>query len=353
MTIQTLLAEALDDANVQSFLRVVRQGETDQTDDAYRMMFGKKLFDSFADHPRQAFKSKWGWTSAAGAYQAMVAVPGKVKTDTWGDFIRSCGPHDFSPRSQDLFAVWCIRRRQALEDVLAGRIEQAIRRCNREWASLPESPYGQPTRTMAQALATYQQWGGVLHTILPESPAAPAQEQPVAPFIAAVLPSLIEAVPKLGALFSSGSEVAERNVKAAEMVVGIAKDAIGARNEQELAEVLKNDPSAAAAVRKAVEDNWFAVTEAGGGGIEGARKADADRVSGTERIRDIFKSPSLIVALLLLPLLYLIVASLVGLVGTATWSDEVRSSIIGAVVGSILGSVGGYYFGQVTSRNRT
>ena len=102
-----------------------------------------------------------------------------------------------------------------------------------------------------------------------------------------------------------------------------------------------------------MEDNWFQVSEAGGGGIEGARKADAERVAATERIRDILKSPSLVIALALLPLLYLIVGSLVGLVGNAEWSDEVRSSIIGAVVGSILGSVGGYYFGQVTSRNRT
>ena len=43
----------------------------------------------------------------------------------------------------------------------AGRIEAAIAKCNREWASLPGSPYGQPTRTMAQALATYDAAGGM------------------------------------------------------------------------------------------------------------------------------------------------------------------------------------------------
>jgi muramidase (phage lysozyme) len=345
MTLRDTLEQALRDANVQAFLRVIRQGETGQGDEAYQMLYGGGTFDDLSHHPNRAIAAGKWTSTAAGAYQFLYK--------TWAEVARAVPLPDFSPRSQDIGAVFLIRRRQALEDVLAGRIEQAIRKCNREWASLPESPYGQPTRTMAQALATYKQWGGVLHTILPDSPAAPAQEQPVAPFIAAVLPSLIEAVPKLGALFSSGSEVAERNVKAAEVVVGIAKDAIGARNEQELAEVLKNDPSAAAAVRKAIEDNWFAVTEAGGGGIEGARKADADRVANTERIRDILKSPSLIVALLLIPLLYMIVASLIGLLGAVDWPAEVRSSIIGAIVGTILGSVGGYYFGQVTSRNRS
>jgi NAD-dependent dihydropyrimidine dehydrogenase PreA subunit len=46
------------------------------------------------------------------------------------------------------------------EDVLAGRLGDAIAKCAREWASLPGSPYGQPTRTMAQARATYEQFGG-------------------------------------------------------------------------------------------------------------------------------------------------------------------------------------------------
>lgn len=168
--------------NLLAFSRVVRAGESNQSDEAYSLMYGGARFQSFADHPRQAFHSPWGWTSAAGAYQAMCAVPGKVKTDTWGDFIRSQGPHDFSPASQDEFFVWCVKRRHALEDIEAGRFHEALKKLNREWASLPGSPYGQPTRNTAQALAVYRAYGGQLAADMEaEGPAtvpAPLPEEP-------------------------------------------------------------------------------------------------------------------------------------------------------------------------------
>lgn len=157
----------LRNTNVQAFLRVIRALESSATsDEAYQALYGwrpgnGKVFVSFADHPRIAISTPWGWTSAAGAYQAMCAVPGKVKTDTWGDFVRSAGPHDFSPASQDIFAVWCIARRGALVDVMAGRLEAAVAKCAKEWASFPGSPYGQPTKTMDQVRAIYRTRGGV------------------------------------------------------------------------------------------------------------------------------------------------------------------------------------------------
>ena len=48
------------------------------------------------------------------------------------------------------------------------------------------------------------------------------------------LPALLDLVPKLGALFSSGSAMSTRNLEAAQVVVDVAKQAIGARNEQQL-----------------------------------------------------------------------------------------------------------------------
>lgn len=262
--------------NLKAFLRVIRAGESSQTDDAYRMMFGGSLFDSFADHPRRAFKSKWGWTSAAGAYQAMCAVPGKVKTDTWGDFIRSQGPHDFSPASQDAFAVWCIKRRGALDDVLTGRFETAIRKCAREWASLPFSPYGQPTLSLDKARAIYRGWGGRMHdeidspTSPADQPASPApapaptgymragegspQEPDMAPFIAAALPQLIQAAPALIRIFGD-SPTAERNAKAAEVVAGMAQKVTGEATIEGAVNVIASDPTAASRFREEVHEN--------------------------------------------------------------------------------------------------
>jgi lysozyme len=176
------------------------------------------------------------------------------------------------------------------------------------------------------------------------------EAMPLAPFIAAALPAIIEAAPKLGALFGSGSDVAERNVKAAEIVVGIAKDALGAKNEQEAVDAIRADPQAAHAVRQAVEQNWYAITEIGGG-VQTARKADTERMTATDKVRDVFKSHSFWVALVLLPLVYMVVGSVIGLWG-GDWSDGSRDSIAGLVVGGILGALTGYYFGQTTSRNR-
>jgi putative chitinase len=126
------------------------------------------------------------------------------------------------------------------------------------------------------ARLSYHVTDAALPPVDPQQPAggAPAKQQEASmplPFLAAVLPSIISAVPKLIETFGSGSEVSQRNQKAAEMVVGVAKEALGAVNEQQVAERLASDPAAPAIVRKAIEDRWFQISEAGGGGIDGAR----------------------------------------------------------------------------------
>lgn len=166
--------------NLSAFLRVIRAGETSQDEQAYRWLFGStprapKLFDSFADHPRiktweknDEFirNGKKDYTTAAGAYQ--------IVESTWDPLAKRLGLPDFSPASQDRAAVALIEGRKALADVEAGRIEQAIAKCAKEWASLPGSPYGQPTKTMAQALAIYRQYGGLLEG---EAAAAPTPDE--------------------------------------------------------------------------------------------------------------------------------------------------------------------------------
>lgn len=173
------------------------------------------------------------------------------------------------------------------------------------------------------------------------------KEKPMAPFITAVLPALFEAVPALVRQFGSGSKMAERNAQAVDILVGTAKKAAQAVNEQDLAEKLK-DPGVAAAVRQAVEANWIQIVEVGGG-VDAARKADAVAMASGERFWR--SSPSFWIAVALLPLVYMIVANVVGVLGTPL-SDEVRSAISNGVVGLILGGLIGYYYGQSTSRNR-
>lgn len=167
--------------------------------------------------------------------------------------------------------------------------------------------------------------------------------------LGAMLPTLIEYIPKLGKAFGSGSAVSERNIAAATTAFQVVQQAVGAVNEQDALEKIKSDPAAAAAAASAVESRWFEIVEAGGGGIEGARKQDAAvRAAG-----DMLHSPSFWALVLLLPLVYMIVGSIAGLWGFADWSTDVRASLATAVVSLIVGGAAGYYWGQTTTRNRT
>lgn len=348
MALADELRAALAQTNVRAFLCVIRAGESSQTEAAYRMLFGGELVTDLSRHPNRVITRGSLSSTAAGAYQFLHR--------TWVECAAALDLKGFSPADQDLAAVFLIRRRGALADVLAGRISAAIAKCNREWASLPGSPYSQPTRTLAQALTTYAVAGGVLEgvpapgpTPTATAPDQPEKAMPLPLIIGALLPSLIEAIPKLGKLFGSGSDVAERNVAAATLAVQIAQDAVGARNAQEAVETIKADPIAAQAAQAAVESRWLELTEAGGDGIAGARKADA----ATQVTGDMKHSPSFWIAAMLLPIVYMLVASLIGILGTVTWSDEIRASLAGSLVSLIIGGMAGYFWGQTTTRNRT
>lgn len=144
----------LNNTNVQAFLKVIRTGEGTADALGYSRLFGGASFSGFADHPRKVVK-KSGYTStAAGAYQFL--------SSTWDETAKALGLRDFSPASQDLAALGRIAARGALDDVINGNFESAIKKVNKEWASMPLGPYGQPTMTMASAAKTFKKFGGKL-----------------------------------------------------------------------------------------------------------------------------------------------------------------------------------------------
>jgi muramidase (phage lysozyme) len=160
MTIKGQIERALTMNNVKAFLAVIRNGEGTADEAGYRRMFGGELFSDMRDHPRQKITKKLGGkpitSTAAGAYQFL--------SRTWDEVAKALSLKDFSPRSQDLGAVFLIWRRKALDDVLAGRFETAVEKCAKEWASLPGSPYGQPVKTMSEARRVYAANHGVFAT---------------------------------------------------------------------------------------------------------------------------------------------------------------------------------------------
>lgn len=332
--------EALKSSNVQAFLRVIRAGETSQDDIAYRTMFGGGTFASFNDHPRVKNSAAGLVSTAAGAYQFLER--------TWDGLDAKYNFPDFSPATQDFAAVALILGRGALDDVLAGRFEQAVRKCNKEWASLPWSPYGQPTRTIEQARAVYEAYGGKYSegTVDTAQPTKEAKMVPL-PIIGLAIQAIAAFMPKVRELFP-GSEVAERNLKAAEAVVNIAKDAIGAANEQDLITKLKEDPQAANVVEKAVQDNWFGIVEVGGGIVE-ARKAALEM---TKAEVPLWKNPAFIVSMVLLLPVYAVIGSVIGLYGVQ-WDDNVKMLVVGIISNVVSGTMGFWLGSSFGSQKKT
>jgi len=156
MNIDDLLGHA-GSPNMQAFLHAIRLGEGTSDEDGYRRIVGGKLFSAppwkhpkeFVWIPRHQIHS-----SAAGAYQFLYG--------TWSELERIYRFEDFSPWNQDLAAIALIARRAALSDVLDGRIREAVRKCSKEWASLPGSPYGQRTEKLEDVFSEYVKYGGTL-----------------------------------------------------------------------------------------------------------------------------------------------------------------------------------------------
>lgn len=114
-----------------------------------------KLFTSYADHPRVSVLLRPGLTStAAGKFQILAR--------NYDAYRRSLRLPDFSPASQNRIAIQMIREQRAIDDVVAGRVEVAIRKCSNIWASLPGANYGQRTNSIMQCVQWFKGAGGVV-----------------------------------------------------------------------------------------------------------------------------------------------------------------------------------------------
>lgn len=138
--------------NLRAFLITIQYAEGTYGPDAYKMLYGGSLFSGYGSHPNRHITKSGITSTAAGAYQIMFS--------TWQTVARSIGLDDFSPLNQDRAAIELIRRRGALEDVFNGRLEAAIEKCRKEWASFPGAGYGQGERSITALATIYQRAGG-------------------------------------------------------------------------------------------------------------------------------------------------------------------------------------------------
>lgn len=94
-------------------------------------------------------------SNAAGRYQHMLIH--------WPHYRDLLNLPDFSPNSQDLWALQLIRERGAMISIDNGDFEAAVLRCKNIWASLPGANYpGQPMHELAKLERAYLLAGGAL-----------------------------------------------------------------------------------------------------------------------------------------------------------------------------------------------
>lgn len=211
---------ALQNPNVQTYLAMIREYESKKN--GYNALYGNGRFDDFSRHPnvRRQFREKSGkvnYTTAAGAYQMLGS--------TWGRTAKRLGLTDFTPHSQDVAAVYLIKESKALDDVMNGQWDAALRKTSPVWASLPYSPYDQPSRSKKDAMAFLAK-----HSASPPVPGA-AHPAPTEPVQTAVAKAPIDPValaqeqPKQVKALARAAEMAQQPpaaVAAAEPVADVA-----------------------------------------------------------------------------------------------------------------------------------
>lgn len=367
----TRLAVARSHANVGAFLRVIREGESSQTDDAYRMRWGGlgkpvAYFSDFAKHPRIFERTTGGRvSSAAGAYQ--------IVATTYDLYAPGLGITDFSPASQDAIAIAIIDGEGALGDVMSGRIETAIAKLRDQWTSLPGAAEN-ARLTLAHALAVYTKYGGVFGAS-DTQPAAPIEDRstphqepimplPILALVSAFGPLIAQMIPQVAKLFAKPeSAVATRNIEAVQLVFDTIAKATQTDTVQAAVEAMANDPAKRAAAQTAVvtEPAIMSVLEIGDGGIAKAREANTVMAASPVPL---YRNPAIVIAMLLMPLVYIVVMSVLFASDDGGSADfwrgfwgpgfmpETRSATVNLVLGMVLGGIMGFFFGTTVGSHR-
>lgn len=369
--------------NRYAFLRMTYACEGTDGPDGYRTLFGGGLFDAPPwQHPRNKV--------SAGGYTSTAAGAPQILAGTWDDFCKDRGVRPFDPEGQDACAVWLIDRRGATADVDAGRLEQAIAKCGKEWASFPGSPYGQRTRSMDFCRQHYLAAGGTLAD--DTQPAAPIDDHstqigseptqigsadnsnsvtqggrvPFLPIMLSLLPSVLN-------LFAPRAQAALQKVtqQPPDVVQGFVQSLFdklgqltGTTDPVQATAAITKDPAAdkvADLQEHALDylDKLSPVLEKLAGfdqlvwqAEEGSRTAAAGRGADLQR-EGVWSNPAFIVAILILLMVGGVVFTVlyrdVVFSGSIAFSSDMQSFVIGAVVGSAFTAVVSFFFGSSRS----
>jgi muramidase (phage lysozyme) len=139
-------------ANVKAFLDVIAYAEG--TDSHYNYIFTHAVFSSYADHPRSIRCNGGLCSDAAGRYQFL--------STTWDGVKYGAGVWDFSPESQDKGCIYLLKSIGVYNTIasISSRDDfaRAAYGAAGTWASLPGSPYGQPTHSLDVLWSKFQSY---------------------------------------------------------------------------------------------------------------------------------------------------------------------------------------------------
>jgi muramidase (phage lysozyme) len=115
---------------------------------------GREVFTDFSTHPFMARAPKLVrpglHSTASGRYQ--------ILRDIFVAYQERLHLPDFSPLSQDKIAIQLITERHAIQPILDGRIQDAIKLCCSTWASFPFNDFQQNAHTVGTLL---NKWGTI------------------------------------------------------------------------------------------------------------------------------------------------------------------------------------------------
>jgi muramidase (phage lysozyme) len=377
--------------NLSAFLRVIREGESNQSDDAFALINGGGHLTDFSKHPYAGLKTTEGGR-ASGAYQ--------VIPSTWGDFCAATGHNGtFTPEAQTSFAVWRIEWRGATAAVEAGDLPRAVNLLRDEWISLPTMDPQRVMRVFAQyggvsAAAATQPAAPIEEIIIPPLPAAPKE----APMGAGLILGLIQSILPMftgGAQAQLGpilSQVAGIIPGAVPPVSGSREDAILKLASDMMATILKisgvANPATATDAQKiqataavmadpkkvqAVEvdavtrleamtpvlDRMALLDKAVWDAEEASRTAAAERNAQMASAPEgPFLNPAFLLSMVVLTMVGFVVFSVlwkdaimwsVGATEGMGFSSDMQAFVIGSVVGAALTAIINYFLGSTKS----
>lgn len=149
--------------NIMAALDVVAwcEGTKGKGDDGYNVLVSPDgadhFFSDYHHHPHvKVVLSGSGIKSdAAGRYQIM--------SYWWDQYQKMLGLPDFSPLSQDKYAINLFKETKAYNYFVSGDPKTGFTKCRSRWASLPGAGYDQPEKTMDECLAKFKEFGGIIN----------------------------------------------------------------------------------------------------------------------------------------------------------------------------------------------